>query len=195
MSVLARLADGVSVAALGVWLGTLAMSVAVAAIIFPAMRELDPSLGMFEAYGGGHADLGAGFVQARVFAAADIVQFAAASASMLGLIVSLAVRRNLASVLTMVRCVLLAGAALMLAYQLFVLAPRMDQNVRSYWLAAAEGREADAEAAQTEFLADHPGATRTALFIGCFVTTSLMVTAWAVCGSTPVRRGADGPER
>lgn len=185
MQTLARLIDTLHLLALGIWIGALAMSGAVAAMIFPTMRDLDPTFALFAAYSGDHSPLGAGFIQARVFAAADIVQFTAASIVLLSFIVAVLLRRSLGKPITMIRGTLIACAAVMLSYHLFILAPRMDQHARDYWSFAQTGQNDLAQQAHDAFMSDHPAARRTMLFIALFSVASFVASGLAV--GAPVR--------
>ncbi|MBX3323817.1 MAG: hypothetical protein KF757_12595 [Phycisphaeraceae bacterium] len=187
-----RVLETVHVIVLGVWFGVLGMTAAVAAIIFPAMRSLEPAFGQFSRYEGAHADLGAGFIQARVFAAADMVQFAAALLAMLNLTGAMVLQRNLKSMWTMIRCVLLACAVAMLSYHLFILAPRMDSNARVYWEAAAAGESDRAHESHEAFMRDHPAATRTMMFLGVFVAGTLFASTWSLSGERAAKRRGEG---
>lgn len=190
---IARLAETLHLLVVGLWLGALVMGAAVAAIVFPAVRELDPTLGLFAAYDAPHADLGAGFIQARVFYAVDVVQFLGAFLGGVALAVSIAVRRALRSRVTIVRSLFFAAAALVFAFQFFVLAPRMDANATAYWRAAKAGDTAAAERYQQAFSADHPTATRTFGLIAVLVLGSLVTGAWSVTGGPARRPGRDVP--
>ena len=65
--------------AAGVWLGALVMGGATAGILFTTMRRLDPTFGVFDTYTGDMSNIGAGFIQNRVFLAMDFVQYGAAT--------------------------------------------------------------------------------------------------------------------
>lgn len=168
------------------------MGAVVAAIIFPTMRELDPTLGLFQAYRGAHADLGAGYIQARVFFAVDILQFVGAFVGGIALAVSIFVRHALRTRASFVRSVLFAAAALVFAYQFFMLAPRMDQNAQDYWRAAEAGDTQAAERSRDAFSADHPTATRVFGLIGVLVLSSFVVSVWTVTRSGAATIERDG---
>lgn len=183
MRPLVRLAETVHVVALALWLAALVTGALVAGIIFTTMRELNPTFGFFDAYAGAHADLGAGFIQARVFAAADIIQFAACSLSILSLIIAVVLGQAVARASTLVRATLLACAMTLFSYHYFILAPRMDSNARAYWQAARAGDSAQADSLHTEFMTDHPASTRTHGFISLFVFATLAASTWTLSGA------------
>jgi hypothetical protein len=148
------------------------------------MRELAPRFATFDLFTGSHADLGAGFIQARVFAAVDVVQFVGALVGLLTLIVSAVARDAIQAKSTIVRSVLLGVTLLLFGYQFFVLAPRMDQNAIQYWQAAQAGDNEQAEAFKAKFSADHPTATRTFGFLGICVLSVFIAGAWTATGSS-----------
>jgi hypothetical protein len=191
MPPIARVAETLHLSVVGLWLGALLMTAAVAAVIFPTMRELDPTFGLFRAYGGPQADLGAGYIQARVFFVADVVQFVGAFAGGVTLAVSIAARRNLRSRLTMARSVLFGAAVLVFAFEFFVLSPRMNRNATAYWRAAEAGDVVAAEKSRQMFSADHPTATRTFGATAVLVLGSLVAAGWSATGGAGRAAGRD----
>ena len=67
LSTLTRSLNTLLVVSSGVVFGVLAMTAVVAAVVFPKMRELDPTLPGYPAYDGAHWSLAAGIVAERVF--------------------------------------------------------------------------------------------------------------------------------
>ena len=171
--------EALHAAALALWLGARACAGATAAIIFPAMRELNPSLPAYGAYTGEHWKLAAGFAQARVFAVTDIVQFVAgmvAVGSLLALVIrcraaiwpqdgdtgasaGAATRAGLSRALTAVRAVALVVAIACFGYYLVGLTPGMTSDLRAYWSAAMAGDNERALALRAAFEARHPTAS------------------------------------
>ncbi len=190
MTRLARIAETLHLLVVGLWLGSLLMGAVVAAIIFPTMRELDPSFSTFAAFTGNHADLGAGFIQARVFYAVDLVQFVGAFVGGVTLALSIALRRAWSRPTSLIRSVIFACAVLMFSYQFFVLAPRMDENARLYWQAAEAGDNQAAIEARDAFSVDHPIATQTFGFIGFFVFGSFIVGVWSLLPAGTTKNAA-----
>ena len=129
---LSRIAQITPLLALSVWLGAVAMSGVVAAIVFPLMRELEPTLGAYPNYEGDHALLAAGRVASKVFFAVDTIQFVCASLA-------------LATVVVLVVC----------GYSLNTLA----RVLRVYWENAAAGNTVVADRFKDEFLAQHSKAS------------------------------------
>jgi hypothetical protein len=148
------------VVALGLWLGTLVMVAAAAAILFPTMRSLAPRLPAFAAYDGDHWRLAAGRVGQQLFLVADVIQFAcalAAAATFLAMAVLLGMARGRAS--TILRALALSVAVASAAGQIIVLAPSMNAALRAYWAAALAGDTAAAGIHQAAFNDLHPYAT------------------------------------
>lgn len=179
--------------ALGLWLGTLGMAGATAAVIFPAMRTLDPRLPGFAAYDGPHHALAAGFVQARVFAVADIVQLACAGAAVFSVVVlALSGRLVVRGTGSVVRVGALAVATGLMLFGLTALGPRMHREVTAYWAAAAQGQNEPAERHRLAFSADHPTASR--VLVGTFAAVGVaMALSGAGAGAgVGVGRGGGG---
>lgn len=191
---IARIAETLHLLVVGLWLGSLLMGAVVAAVIFPTMRELDPSFSIFSAFTGNHADLGAGFIQARVFYAVDLVQFVGAFVGGITLALSIALRRVWSRPTSLVRSVVFVCAVLMFSYQFFVLAPRMDENAKAYWQAAEAGDTEAAIKARDVFSADHPVATQTFGFIGFFVFGSFIVGVWSLLPAGTTKPSMETPE-
>lgn len=145
-------------AALGLWLGVLLLAGASAAIIFPTMKQLLPSLPNYRGYAGDHWKLAAGMVQARVFLACDVVCAVSALIACFSLGI-VWMRSRWSGVVAYLRVAALILACATLGYQLFILGPIMGQNIRKHWTMAAAGDNAEAEKYRMAFEADHPKAS------------------------------------
>ncbi|MFG0307508.1 MAG: hypothetical protein ACF8Q5_15000 [Phycisphaerales bacterium JB040] len=190
-----RLSETLHLFSLALWLGAVVMSGVVAAVVFPLVRELDPTLGAYPEFTGDHANLAAGRIAARVFLIADGAQFAGAFLALVtvtALILRGAIsNRRLAHG---VRVVALAVALTSVSYQLLLLAPRMDRNLSAYWAAAEAGDNQAAETARLAFAEDHPTASRTLSITALAVATSLGFGLWSCQAPRVARReGAGGP--
>ncbi|MBZ0171270.1 MAG: hypothetical protein K8E66_02720 [Phycisphaerales bacterium] len=176
--------------AAGLWLGSLVMSAATAGILFGAMRSLDPSFGVFEAYTGPQSDLGAGFIQNKVFLAGDVIQFIGATGVLASTIALLAFcGLPLRRVSTAIRLFSLGAAMILVSYHLFVLVPRMQGNAEAYWRAAEAGEMDAAQTAHDEFRADHPTARNEMVATTLAVAMMLGAGAWsAASGGVAERR-------
>ncbi|USN99592.1 MAG: hypothetical protein H6810_02700 [Phycisphaeraceae bacterium] len=164
----------------GLWLGSLVMSAATAGLLFGTMRSLDPSFGFFSAYTGPQSDLGAGYIQNRIFLAGDVMQFIGATGSLAATIAligfcGLSLRR----VSTGIRVFALGAAMALVSYHLFVLVPRMQTNAHAYWEAARAGEMDAATTAYDAFQADHPTARNEMLATTVVVALMLGAGAWS----------------
>ncbi|MEQ8769880.1 MAG: hypothetical protein RIB60_05160 [Phycisphaerales bacterium] len=180
---LRRTAETTHLLAIAVWFGAVAMSAVVAAVVFPLMRDLDPTLGAYPAFEGDHAVLAGGHVGARVFLIADIVQFVcglivlATTIALVGFL-KLPTRRWSSAI----RITAVGGAVLVASYHVMVLAPRMDDNLKSYWTLAEHGETEQAEAARARFSADHPTASRTLSGTAALLLVAFVSGAWSAQG-------------
>ncbi len=182
MSTTRRLAETTHVVALATWLGAGVISGVTAAVVFPTMKELSPTLPGYGAYSGEHWRIAAGSVANRVFLVCDTIALACALVTILTLAISLRTYRRSAE--TPVRALWLRVAWVsvacgVLAFNLFILQPRMAKNLRSFWNAARAGAQAEADAAQQRFAADHPNATLMLGATAAAVLASLVAAAWS----------------
>lgn len=184
MSTGRRIAEAIHIVSLGVWLGVLAMTGATAATVFPLMRELNPTLGAYPAYGGPHAPLAAGHVVSRAFAISDIVQLAGFVLAGGSLAVSALTGLSSRRVLSVFRIAVMIVLACTLAYQFAILNPRMQDNLAAYWSAAAAGEDGAAETARQAFAADHPTASRVMSANALLTFIALVAAAWSVTSPT-----------
>jgi hypothetical protein len=163
--------ETIHVAALGVWVGAVGMTAVVAAVIFPEMSRLDPSLPEFSAYPEEHGVIAAGWVMARVFMALDWVQLVCAGLATLAFFLRLVIRRRAPIVFAAVRLVLIvASAAVMLWYLLSVAQP-MNADIVGFWRAAQAGDVERANELRSAFDARHPTASRS---LGAIVVLALL---------------------
>lgn len=187
---LARWGEAIHLTALGVWAGAVFGAGVSAAVVFPTMRSLDPTLGAYPGYAGEHWMLGAGRVAARVFLITDGVQFACATLAIAGFALArwAGWQRRTRSWAMFLRALALGAAFLLVSYHLLIQAPRMDRDLRAYWDAAEAGDNDDALVHQRAFADRHPGASR--VLAGTFATTTigLALGAWSLAG--PRREGS-----
>ena len=154
--------ETVALVALGLWTGALLTTGAAAAITFPTLRDLAPTLPGFPgAPPEQHWALAAGQIMNRVFGLTDVIGLVALSVTagaMLGLRALRWPRPR--GVVRFARLALLGLGIGVAGYTMLVLRPTMDADLRAYW-AAAEAGEADlAAAARASFEALHPHASR-----------------------------------
>jgi len=178
-----RLLPAIHTWALGLWFGSLVMTGIAAAVLFPTLKQLDPTLGAYPLYTGEHWMLAAGRVAERLFFASDIIGFGCAGVAIFSLAIGgFLGDRPWRQVLGALRITLIAAIVLVLSYQLMVLGPRMNTNLRTYWMAAATGGEAGnaaAATAATAFRADHPTAQTVLGVLTALVGVTLLLAGVA----------------
>lgn len=199
---LAKALHAINVAALGVWLGSLVATGALAATVFPMMRDLRPTLAAYSAYSGDHAPLTAGHVAARAFLTNDFVQFICAGLGLLslGVLIIIQLRRAPSkgggrSARVTLRALTFGSALAVFCVQFFMVAPGMDATLRQYWSAAAAGDSAAAETFRTRFAEAHPLASTLMATTAALVLLSLLTAAWPARSPLPgaPAGGADDP--
>ncbi len=186
------LANGIYWLLLGLWIGSLVLSGAAAAFVFPLMNDIAPVVPKFDRYTGSHSLLVAGRVMSSVFFVQDVIELL----SMTGVILILighfvAFKLSMRAKANVLRLLVAALLLLLVSYKTFVLAPRMYHNLGVYWTSAEAGEIDKAETAKAAFDADHPTA-RTVMMI----TFGLLVVfyfASAAALSAPVAEPAAAP--
>ncbi|MBC7834291.1 MAG: hypothetical protein H7Y88_04220 [Phycisphaerales bacterium] len=184
------LLETVHIVMMGIWLGGLLAATAVAAIIFPAMKQLEPALPGYAAYTGDHSKLAAGHVGAKLFLAVDLLQLvcAVAGGAALGvLVLGKSLERRAA---TTVRLVAFALAAALLTFGLAIFTPSMTRPMREYWAAAERGDNEVALAHRAKFAPRHTTAAGLLFATTGCVGLSLTAGAWSLAR----RRVAIGQE-
>ncbi len=179
-----RLCETIHLTVLGLWLGTLIMTGVAAAVLFPAVRALDPRLPAYSEYTGDHWSLLAGKVAAILFFVCDSVQFAGALVAGLTLCIAiLGFGLPMTRLTTAARGGLLIVLIGILSFQFFVLAPRMNRNLVAYWDAAQRGDNEAAGALKAAFDADHPLARNLLAVDTLAVLALLVVGVWSATGA------------
>ncbi len=164
------------VAALGICLGTLASVGIAAAIAFPMMKSLHPSLPDYAAYSGEHWRIAAGSIMDRVFHAAEIVQIACLLLAAITLASEIAERGFRTRRMLIVRSALVIAAFGVLGAKLAILNPRMDRELTAFRDAAKAADANAAEQHQAAFDRDHPRASA-ALYASTLLVGALLVAA------------------
>jgi len=144
--------------ALAVWLAVVVGAGMAAAVVFPTMKELDPTLPGFVASPGDHWLIAGGHVGRTVFAISDRVQ----PVCVVIAVVSLAALTRMQRVgwgWLSIRWSLVGGAGVMAVASGVWLSPRMDANLVAYWEATKAGRVVEAGIYRRAFDADHPKAS------------------------------------
>jgi hypothetical protein len=176
-----KVGETIHLSLLGAWLGAIVMMAAGAAIVFPTMRTLDPTLGVFAGYDGDHAMLGAGRIAAGMFAFFDLVQFVCAFGSFatLGLGLAMWIRPSVSGA---IRVIAMSLAMALVCYWMFIMWPRMVGHLDVYWSAAGAGDDEAAETARRAFQAMHPTSTRVMAGLALLVLASLLSGCWSALG-------------
>lgn len=163
-------------------MGALAMTGAAAAVIFPVVKALDPSLPEYAAYTGPHWRLAAGHVASRIFLISDAVQLGCIIITGLTLgVIALTADAWAKPIVTALRIISLLAAISILAYSFAFLGPRMNLNLVNYWDAAKTGDNEAALVYQQAFDKDHPTASR--VMVGSFLCALLLTTSGAFAAS------------
>jgi len=166
------------IVALSLWLGVVVMSGAAAAVIFPTMKRLAPTIPDLATYTGEHWKLAGGQIANRIFLIADITQ------GLCALVVLLAAyaagRSSPASLLRRVASTL--GAVLVLAYFAFVRSP-MQRHIGEFWAAATAGDNTRAAISQRAFDALHPIASASLGVITLVVLATLVISVWSLAAA------------
>lgn len=178
--IFSRIAQIVHLVALSIWLGSVAMSGVVAAIVFPLMRTLEPTLGAFASYEGDHALLAAGRIASRVFFVVDYIQFACGSLALLTLVILLVKGYALNTVARVFRVIFLCMTLALLSYHLFLFMPNIEQMLAGYWHFAQLGETAQADQFKDRFLESHSSASRILGGLTIMVLINIVLVGWTL---------------
>lgn len=194
MSTPRRLLETLLIVSSGVVFGVLAMTAVVAAVVFPKMRELDPTLPGFSQYDGAHWSLAAGIIAERVFDIGFVIA-GVAVAGCIGGVLGLVFARggsgaSGAGRMPIVRLGLTLIVAALFCTHVGWLQRRMDSAAEDYRQAAAAGNNDAAHEAKARFDAMHPTAANLISGSTLAALALFVVSAWQVGR----RDGASGPE-
>ncbi len=182
-------------ASLGVWAGVLGGAGIAAAVAFPTVRDLAPSLPAYEAYAGEHWMLAAGMVASRVFVISDVVQFVCTFGAIIGFGLAVAfggyLKGDRRSWLLFFRALFLGLAFISVAYHLLILMPSMQHDLRQYWDAALAGETETAERFRQAFADRHPDASRSLGLTALAALTTLLLGVWDLVGRAGPRSTPD----
>lgn len=154
-----RWSEAMHAMALSIWLAALAGAGLAAAIAFPSLKSLQPTLPGFPGMVPDHWMIAGGHVGRPAFMIADRASLLAAAVA----VVTLAIVTRLGRVhgaWLAVRWVCVGGAASLAVFNGLFLAPRMDDHLVAYWEAAKAGDVERAARDRALFTADHPTASR-----------------------------------
>ncbi len=173
---LIRVAQIVHLLALSVWLGGVSMSGVVAAIVFPTMRQLDPTLGAYPEYQGDHALLGAGRIASRVFFTMDAVQFICACVALGTIAFMVAMGYSLNTLWRVLRVIVLCATMGLLSYYIFIFMNAQTRTLNAYWEFAAAGDTQQADQFKDLFLQSHGSASRILGAIAIMVMLNIVLS-------------------
>lgn len=186
MNTIARIASTGLVVGSGVAFGVTAMTGVVAAVVFPTMRDLDPTLGGYAGYDGPHWSLAAGVIAEKMFHVGFIV-----TGLMLGLslvaVLGLVFLRRMSGV-PIVRLGLVVVTLGLFLTHVGWLQPRMDRVSAAYREAASTQQHEVAAEMKAKFDSMHPVASR---LVGASALSSLalfLVSAWAASAGRETQR-------
>tara|TARA_A100000171_G_scaffold51037_1_gene64143 strand:+ start:4874 stop:5470 length:597 start_codon:yes stop_codon:yes gene_type:complete len=186
---LSRIAQIVHLLALSVWLGAVGMSGVVAAIVFPLMRELEPTLGAYPNYEGDHALLAAGRVASKVFFAVDTIQFVCGTIALATIVLLVVCGYSLNTLARVLRVIVLCMTLGLLSYHLLLFMPELMRMLQGYWDNAAMGDTEVADRFKDEFLAQHSKASNILGALALMVMVNIVVAGVTL---TARPRAADG---
>lgn len=173
--------QGVHLAAVALWLGATIMTGVAAAIAFPTMRDLAPTLPDFADYPTDHWMIAAGTVMNKVFAILDYASVALAIIAAQALVVAaMPCRLRLSAPTSIVRMLALGGALASLAYSLFFLRPDMNTHLRDFHDHALAGRISEADTARAAFDALHPAASNALSVIAIALLILTIAGIWSL---------------
>jgi hypothetical protein len=179
MDTLKRIAQTLNALSLAVWLGVVVMTGVFAAVTFPTIKELNPTLASHAKYTGEHWLIVAGNVAAKGFFISDMVQFVCAALAIASIgVLWIATPGGLRGKLQAARVVALACVISLFCYYFFVLAPGMSENLRQYWQAAAAGDNATALKFKALFDADHPTSSRVLSSLAVLLLAASALALW-----------------
>lgn len=187
-------ANGVYWLLLGLWLGSLVLSAATAAFIFPMMIKVEPTLPEYSAYAGSHGLLLAGQVMSQVFTIQDFIELIA----IVGVVVIMvghfvAFGHSIRTRANAIRIAAIAVLMIIVSYKAFIVSPRMFFNLRDYWVAAKAGEMDKADAAKGAFDADHPTARLLMEFTLAGLVVLVFSSAAALSSPVVIDRQAASP--
>ena len=175
-----RAAQIIHLVALSIWLGSVAMSGVVAAIVFPLMRKLEPTLASYPDYEGDHAMLAGGRVASSVFLAVDTIQFVCATLALCTLAVMIVTGYSINTIARLLRIMVLCATLALLSYHLFLFMPEQMLSLRGYWDFAALGDTGQADVFKDKFLASHSAASRLLGTLTIAVLINIVLSGWTL---------------
>jgi len=173
-----RFFEVVHIVALSAWFGAVGMSGVVAAVVFPAMGKMQPTLGAYPGYEGDHALLAAGLIAGKVFLIVDTVQFVAAAVALGSFVTMIVAGYSLNTLVRVLRSVVLLATMGLLSWHLFMLMDAMSKNLRSYWDFAAAGNTEQADVYKNAFMSMHETAANSLKGLMLSTLVCLVLAIW-----------------
>jgi len=160
---------------LALWLGVIVMTGLFAAILFPMMKQLDPTLPGFASFPHDHWKIAAGHVANRVFTIGTWIQFSLwfiCGATWVAIAWDQSVRKLR---ITRSGALMFTGLILTITTNLVILP--LNGHLKSYWTAAAKGDTTTALAEQAEFDRLHHLASPAFLAVAACILLCLGIAA------------------
>ncbi len=175
-----RIAQILHLVVLSIWLGSVTMSGIVAAIVFPLMRTLEPTLASYPNYEGNHALLAGGLVASRVFFVVDTIQFICAAFALLTCSIMIVTGYHINTIARLLRIMVLCATLALLSYHLFIFMPKLTMTLQGYWDFAAAGDTEQADMFKDRFLASHTAASRLLGTLTITVLINIILAGWTL---------------
>jgi hypothetical protein len=175
-----RIAQITHLVALAIWLGSVAMSGVVAAIVFPLMRKLEPTLASYPNYEGDHALLAGGLIASKVFFTVDFIQFVCASLALATLVIMIVSGWSINTIPRLLRVMVLCATLALLSYHIFIFMPQLTLTLQGYWDFAAKGDTVQADQFKDRFLESHSAASRILSTLTIAVLINLILVGWTL---------------
>src|ERR1043165_7451722 len=175
-------------ALMSLWIGAAILAGAAAALTFPTVKQLQPSLPTYARYDGEHWRIAGGKVMVPIFGFAGWMQVACVTLACVAFFVARWPHHGVTGKrVTAVRALFLVLFVWGTGYQAAVLRVRMTNNLYEEWSAAESGDNAAAQKARSAFDADH-GRSNAAL--GGSVVLGLLCVGLAAAACRPPREAA-----
>ena len=178
-----RIAQITHLVALSIWLGSVAMSGVVAAIVFPLMRTLEPTLASYPNYEGDHSLLAGGLIASKVFFTVDLIQFVCASLALATLVILIVSGWSINTIPRLLRVMVLCATLALLSYHIFIFMPQLTLTLQGYWDFAASGDTVQADHLKDRFLESHSAVSRILGTLTIAVLLNIILAGWTLTAS------------
>ena len=180
-------AGALHMATAGFWLASIVFVGIAAAMAFPMMKDLAPTLPDFVGYPDDHWIIAGGYVTNPLFGVLRVVQITCVT--ICGITLLMTIREHRGKWLSLSRVILLIAALGLVIFDIAILGPRMQGQLSAFRDAARAGNVEAADVHRAAFDADHPVGRRviegTAL-----CALGLVITGVAAVGRPRQERGA-----